>query len=125
MRHNGVETLPYVLVLTWPNQAKSKGFCQIFFFWALCNTFVFRSDVKMFFPADIQGVISKMNPELLKSVIGSVELKSNAGKCSENGDALALNPSALKHHETAFGYEKNRNFRHRCSDTDLNTKMCV
>lgn len=83
----------------------------------------------MFFPADIQGVISKMNPELLKSVIGSVELKSNAGKCSENGDALALNPSALKHHESAFppafGYEKNRNFRHRCSDTDLNTKMCV
>ncbi|KAE9454842.1 hypothetical protein C3L33_13309, partial [Rhododendron williamsianum] len=51
---------------------------------------------------DIQGVISKMNPELLKSVIGSVELKSNAGKCSENGDALALNPSALKHHESAF-----------------------
>lgn len=85
----------------------------------------------MFFPADIQGVISKMNPELLKSVIGSVEqleLKSNAGKFPENGDAMALNPSTLKHHESvfppAFGYEKNLNFRHRCSDTDLNTN-CV
>ncbi|KAI8526771.1 hypothetical protein RHMOL_Rhmol12G0022100 [Rhododendron molle] len=51
---------------------------------------------------DIQGVISKMNPELLKSVIGSVELKSNAGKFSENGDSLALNPSTLKHHESVF-----------------------
>ncbi|KAF7123534.1 hypothetical protein RHSIM_Rhsim12G0019500 [Rhododendron simsii] len=50
----------------------------------------------------IQGVISKMNPELLKSVIGSVELKSNAGKFSENGDALTLNPSSLKHHESVF-----------------------
>ncbi|XP_058195282.1 protein TIFY 9-like isoform X1 [Rhododendron vialii] len=53
---------------------------------------------------DIQGVISKMNPELLKSVIGSVELKSNDGKFSENGDALALalNPLTLKHHESVF-----------------------
>ncbi|KAL6969208.1 hypothetical protein U1Q18_028931 [Sarracenia purpurea var. burkii] len=43
----------------------------------------------------IQSVISKMNPELLKSVIasGSVEHNSDVAKSSENGDLLASKPS--------------------------------
>ncbi|KAL6994932.1 hypothetical protein U1Q18_005068 [Sarracenia purpurea var. burkii] len=42
----------------------------------------------------IQSVISKMNPELLKFVIGSgsVEHNSDVAKSSENGDLLASKP---------------------------------
>ncbi|PSS12092.1 Protein TIFY like [Actinidia chinensis var. chinensis] len=58
---------------------------------------------------DIQSVISKLNPELLKTVIasGSVDRSPNISKSSENGNVLAYKtsfsvPSTPKHDENLF-----------------------
>ena len=59
--------------------------------------------------ADIQSVISKLNPELLKTVIasGSGDQSPNISKSSENGNVLAYKtsfsvPSTPKHDENLF-----------------------